>query len=95
MSVYSGFGTRKEEEVYNKMVYNLLFVLQLRVERLYTSQQDDFTPNSSRMSRFDDPKLQRIVAKFYAKMCQMEETKYLAPKFSRALKDLAKYLGIY
>ena len=35
MSVYSGFSTRKMETVYNKALYNTIFLLQLRIFKLF------------------------------------------------------------
>ena len=33
MSIYSGFGTRQQETNYNKAVYNLLYLMQLKISR--------------------------------------------------------------
>ena len=33
MSIYGGFGTRQQETVYNKAVYNLLYLMQLKISR--------------------------------------------------------------
>jgi hypothetical protein len=35
MSVYSGFGTRQQESTYSKALYNTLFLLQLRIYKLF------------------------------------------------------------
>ena len=35
MSVYSGFTTRQTEESYYQHLYNMVYLLQLRVLRLY------------------------------------------------------------
>lgn len=33
MSVYSGFATRSQEDSYNRNIYNLLCLLQIRIVR--------------------------------------------------------------
>ena len=33
MSIYGGFGTRVQETNYNKAVYNLLYLMQLKISR--------------------------------------------------------------
>ena len=33
MSIYGGFGTRAQETTYNKAVYNLLYLMQLKISR--------------------------------------------------------------
>ena len=35
MSVYGGFATRRIESTYNMAVYNLISLLQYRVQRVY------------------------------------------------------------
>ena len=35
MSVYSGFGTRQQESTYTKALYNTIFLLQLRIFKLF------------------------------------------------------------
>ncbi len=35
MSVYGGFGTRQQESAYGKALYNTLFLLQLRIFKLF------------------------------------------------------------
>ena len=44
---------------------------------------------------FDDIKFSKLFMKLYNKMFVMEEYKYLPPKYSYALKDLAVDLGVY
>ena len=83
MSVYSGFGTRKMETEYNKSVFNLLYYLQLKVSR------------NNKNVPFDEMKFQKIFMKLYNKIFIMEENKYLPPKYSYALKDLASDLGVF
>lgn len=33
MSIYSGFGQRQQETIYNKAIYNLLYLMQLKISR--------------------------------------------------------------
>jgi len=33
MSIYGGFGTRVQETNYNKAIYNLLYLMQLKISR--------------------------------------------------------------
>ena len=35
MSIYNGFGTRQMEGSYNKALYNTIFLLQLRIFKLF------------------------------------------------------------
>jgi hypothetical protein len=35
MSIYNGFGTRQQEGGYNKALYNTIFLLQLRIFKLF------------------------------------------------------------
>jgi hypothetical protein len=44
---------------------------------------------------FDDHRFQSIFIKLYNRLFTQEEFKYLPPKFSYALKDLASDLGIF
>lgn len=44
---------------------------------------------------FDDHRFQQIFMKLYNRLFTQEEFKYLPPKFSYALKDLATDLGVF
>jgi hypothetical protein len=44
---------------------------------------------------FDDHRFQQIFIKLYNRLFTQEDVKYLPPKFSYALKDLASDLGIF
>ena len=35
MSIYNGFGTRQQEATYTKALYNTIFLLQLRIFKLF------------------------------------------------------------
>lgn len=41
MSVYSGFSTRNQESAYNKALFNLLFLFQLRALKATRNEQFD------------------------------------------------------
>ena len=47
------------------------------------------------VEKFDDIKFGKVLTKLYARMFSMEANKYLPPKYSFALKDLADFLGIF
>jgi len=38
MSVYGGLATRQIESKYNMVLYNLIFLLQYRIQRLYDGE---------------------------------------------------------
>lgn len=41
MSIYSGFATRHQEETYDQLVEDLLFVLQKRILKFYRQESAD------------------------------------------------------
>lgn len=82
MSVYNGFGTRMQETAYNKTLYNLIFLLQLRITK------------ESRNEPIDDTSFRTYFKKLYLKMYKMEEYKFLPPKYSFACKDLATLYNV-
>ena len=47
-----------------------------------------------RAEPFDDATFEKYFRKFFVKLFQLEENKYLPPKFTTSLKDLAAYFGI-
>ena len=49
----------------------------------------------TRLEKFDDIKFGKVLTKLYARLYTMEQVKYLPPKYSFAMKDLAEYLGIF
>ena len=83
MSVYNGFATRHQELTYQKALYNTIFLLQLRVYKLFKGE------------RFDDIKFGKVLTKLYARLFSCEEHKHLPPKYSYAMKDLAVFLGFF
>lgn len=68
------------EESYNTLVYNLLYLLQYRIKRLYT----DDTVN--------ERNYKKVLHRTYLKARHMERDKFIPPKFSEAMKDLAGLL---
>ena len=95
MSVYSGFGTRQQESTYSKAIYNTLFLLQLRIYKLFKGGKYSQLEHAFIIEKFDDIKFGKVLTKLYARMFTMEQVKYLPPKYSFAMKDLAEYLGIF
>lgn len=57
--------------------------MQLRIFKLFKGE------------KFDDIKFGKVLTKLYARLFSCEEHKYLPPKYSFALKDLAVFLGIF
>lgn len=47
-----------------------------------------------RLGSFDDAKFTKVFTKLYARLVTMDQHKYLPPKFSSTLKDLAGQLSI-
>ena len=106
MSIYNGFGTRQLEASYNKALYNTIFLLQLRIYKLFKGGKLLFCFFSlliifecvfwnNALEKFDDIKFGKVLTKLYARLFTMEKVKYLPPKYSYAMKDLAEYLGIF
>ena len=94
MSIYNGFGTRQQEGSYNKALYNTIFLLQLRIYKLFKGGKKIIWDLLS-LEKFDDIKFGKVLTKLYARLFTMEKVKYLPPKYSYAMKDLAEFLGIF
>jgi hypothetical protein len=77
MSINGGFATRTLDETYNTQVYNLIYLLQYRIKRVYNSEV------------VSEKNFQKVLAKTYDKIKHMEAHKYTPPRFSEAMKDLA------
>ena len=88
MSVYGGFTTRRIESTYNMAVYNLISLLQYRVQRLYGEEQQQ-TKESN------EQHFKKLLARQYTLIYKMDVSKHLLPKFSYAMKELARSLGIF
>ena len=90
MSVYGGFATRRIESTYNMAVYNLVSLLQYRVQRLYDEAEGKET-----RKEVNDLHFKRLLARQYTLIYKMDVSKHLLPKFSYAMKELARSLGIF
>lgn len=85
MSIYSGFATRNLEQFYDRMLYNLLSTLLLRVAKLYKREP------------VDEPAFLKIVLGHEKNLRKMEKRKvptqhiqYLEPKYSELLTAFKK-----
>lgn len=65
MSIYSGFATRIQEETYDQLVEDLLFVLQKRIIKFYNKEPAD------------EFKFFEVLRHLHHQMAKMEEHKYL------------------
>lgn len=70
MSIYSGFATRSQEQYYDKILYNLLSTLLLRLTKFY------------RREPVDDPAFLRIVFDQEKTLRKMEKRKVTRNSFS-------------
>jgi len=73
MSINGGFATAALERTYNTLVYNLIYLLQYRIKRLYNSDV------------VSEKNFQKILGKTFNKVKRMEVDRYLTPKFSEAM----------
>jgi len=83
MSVYNGFGTRSQENAYNKSLYNLAFLMQHTVVQ-FLEQSDEF----------DHDRFKRYFVKLVMRLHSLEEYKYLPPKYSCAYDSLLTHFRI-
>ncbi|KAL4428763.1 hypothetical protein ABPG74_001277 [Tetrahymena malaccensis] len=83
MSIYSGFGTRKQEHEYNTSIERLINLLSQKILELHLKQD------------IDDQKFVVSFGKIYGSIIKLEQNKYLPPKFSESANELAKKLGFY
>ena len=94
MTTYSGFGTRKEEEKYNHLMFNVMHLLQLRLSSFYRLESGfNGKTYPTKVKDSEDTRLRQLIEKHYRKMVSMERSKYIAPRFTEALKDIASFLG--
>eukprot|EP00826_Nyctotherus_ovalis_P050095 TRINITY_DN6104_c0_g2_i3.p1 TRINITY_DN6104_c0_g2~~TRINITY_DN6104_c0_g2_i3.p1 ORF type:complete len:304 (+),score=53.80 TRINITY_DN6104_c0_g2_i3:131-913(+) len=89
MSVYGGFVTRIKETTYNRAIYNMLCLLQMKVCKSY---KQGTSPKP--LEHFDDLKFAKYFTKFYQRIAEYDKSKHLPPRFSFALKDLARHFGV-
>lgn len=91
---FSGFGSRKEQELYDHIVFNSLRLLSMRTSKLLSQVQlGNYNPYSKHEAHEDD-KLKQAIEKFYLKMAKMEKRKYMGPFFSEALTEIASLVGV-
>ena len=89
MSVYSGFALRSQETNYNRALYNMLCILQLKVAKSLKGGKYLII-----IEPFDDELLSKYFVKFYEKVTELEEHKHMEPLYSHAVRDLASYYNI-
>ncbi|CAI2360977.1 unnamed protein product [Moneuplotes crassus] len=97
MSVYSGFGTRSQETSYNAFLFRLLHACQSKVKQclLIIDQLGKMTNHkyaTIEKLAFQD-NFQVLFMKLYTKVADLEQVKYLPPKFSLSVKDLCLFLN--
>lgn len=80
MSVYGGFGTRLQETAYNQLLESLLRLLQ------------DCILSNIEQKKLKTAWSRRFLEIFY-ELTRLESSKYLPPKLSLAVKDLAHSLS--
>ena len=85
MSVYSGFSTRTQETLYNRTLYQLLYLLQYRLQKFYKQGKP---PCLIPPEQCKEEKFQSFLQLTYEKLFSMDHFKYLPPRFSGAAKDL-------
>ena len=79
MSIYSGFSTRMQESMYNKLIERLIELLQYRVRAsLYKREINEYSWG-------------RQFSSVYNQLAELEIHKYLDPKFSKSVKEIARY----
>ena len=88
--MYGGFATRRIENIYNTAVYNLISLLQYRVQRLDGEGEGEEQRNEAHDQHF-----KKLLARQYTLIYKMDVDKHLLPKFSYAMKELAKSLDIF
>jgi len=76
MSIYSGFATRELEHTYDRALYNMLYLLQLRLAR--------FMKGDTEHHSLTEEKFEYLFTKLYRKIEGLEEVKHLPPSFSYA-----------
>ena len=99
MSVYNGFANRAIETTYTKALYNLTFLMQLQITKIFKGGK--YVQFLGKITVITIEKIiteqvfARYFEKLYAKLHALDNQKYLPPKYSYALKGLAEQLGVY
>ncbi len=73
MSIYSGFATRQQEEAYNEAVSSVIYILQKRLVKFFRGEAAN------------DVKFFQVLMRIVGSIRNMEEYKYLQPKFSQSI----------
>eukprot|EP01022_Parablepharisma_sp_SALTPOND_P017138 TRINITY_DN2674_c0_g1_i1.p1 TRINITY_DN2674_c0_g1~~TRINITY_DN2674_c0_g1_i1.p1 ORF type:complete len:326 (-),score=19.99 TRINITY_DN2674_c0_g1_i1:1395-2273(-) len=85
MSVYSGFATRHQEDVYNKLLSKAISLMADKI----ASCKDAFRNHFFQYRVEEDPEFEQF-SKVYKYMKTMENYKYLEPKFSHYMRKVFK-----
>jgi len=80
------------EKAYYNALYNVLFLLQLKIVKQYT--KGSFPPHSL-SDKFDEGLFKHYFSKLYKRLSSMDQHKTKQPLFSKGLRELACLLGIY
>ena len=82
MSIYNGFGTRNQETTYNKLLYNLAFLLQHSLIKLLMKLNLEENSEIFQPDEFNETSFKKNFIKLVTKLKALEQYKYLPPKFS-------------
>jgi len=88
---YSGFDTRKEEELYDQVTGSLLRLLSMRLALSFSVGTETATM-MKRMHR-EDTKLKDAIGKHYKKLVMLERDKNTSFTMSDSVTDLVSILG--
>ena len=83
MSIYSGFSTRSQETQYNRLIENLLSLMQSRI--IQHLKANPIKSDTLWAQKFNS---------IYTSMKSLESQKYLEPKLTESCKGLASYFSI-
>ncbi len=93
MSIYSGFVTRALESNYNRALYNMLFLLQVRIH--HTIKKRTALHRYTSLVPFDEQTFAHHFAKLYTRLLSYEGQKHMPPRFSFATRDLAEHYCVF
>ncbi len=90
---FSGFGSLKEEELYDMLTFNIVRLLSARTAKhIGTALEGNYNPYSKEQAS-EDSRLKQTIAQHYEKMKKMERKKYKKPLMSEAVFDMLKLVG--
>ena len=72
VSSFSGFGSRKEEEMYDQLVYNTMRLLGSRLKKMFSEVLEGNHNPYTRDQANDDARLKSTIEKHYQKLKKME-----------------------